>query len=257
MKPAIWSPGNPVQSPEKQATEDPGISATYRKILENLGTQINPSWQREDFFREELAPLFKEIAPDELSVQKDDLLLKSAACNASDVTELLLNRFPDLSFDTIKKAAASSAEKGHTTNLRAMMNNKRQHPQYLELLLFLNARRDSYPSATQQILHSLRHHYLGDGWKVLNPREISQTSNATTASIERIFNFQALNITTIATVSGKTPAVSVTDRNFNDCQSDEAITAAHEKLALFEKDAPPYRGKNAQPQRRVQKRDRG
>lgn len=255
MKPPLWTPDYPATPSAKNETAKPETSATYRRILDNLETKIG-SWERRDFFTTEIAPLLQDITPEELAAQKDDLLLKAAACNASDVTAVLLDRFPDLPFDTLKNAAVISAEKGHSDNLRAVMNNKRQHPQYLELLLFLNTRRDSYPSGTQQTLHNLKHNYLGDGWNILNAREISKTTHAATASIEHIFNFQAMNVTTIASVSGKSPAVSVTDRNFNDYQSDEAIAEAYAKLALFEKDAPAYRGKNIRTQRRVPKRER-
>ena len=250
-----WDGHIPAPQSEKTATAQPELSTTYKKILSDLDFQID-SWNRNEFFTHNLKPLFDEIAPEELAAHKDDLLRKAVDCNASDVIALLLKRFPDTPFDFLQEMAITGAEKEHTRSLRTVLEAAEKRPQYLDLLLLLNEKRDSYPGDTQSALKSIRHSYLGSAWRVLNANEISKTTQANTTTLERVFNFQAMNITTIATISGKSPAVSVTDRNFNECQSDAEIAEAHEKLALFEKNAPAYRGKNVQTQRRVQKRER-
>ncbi|TVQ82672.1 MAG: hypothetical protein EA357_09530 [Micavibrio sp.] len=224
-------PFEPLPAPPASSSED----RIFRKLTDILDEARNISiYKQSDYLAENLSGYTAE----ELTV-KNGLLLEYAVKNNDAKAVEFLARKAQWPAESYQNTALYAAKQGEGRLLGAVLSIA--HPQKSALLHQLNDNFDSYDGQVQGEIKKAKDSHLGAGWKIIGQGEISKTVRTYTAALERVFNFNAMNVTTIAT---QDKAVSVTERNFRDCQDDADIQEAYEKLCVFEKNPPVYKGKD-------------
>ncbi len=231
--------------PPKTETNGDSSYDAICKILDHVNALSWPE-DREIFLKKSL----KDVSDTSLADRNGALLTHAAATDNSVAVSILLQRIPDWPDGAYQDSALQSAEKSPKT-LRHIL--AADHPQKERVLKLLDSKKSGYAPSVLSVINSAKNAHLGEGWKIIGKGEISSTVQSNTATIERIFNFNAMNITTVAT---KDKALSVTETNFRDRQSDTDIKEAYKKLCVFENDPPAYKGKETglEP-RRIQRRN--
>lgn len=201
-----------------------------------------------DFINDIFKPALKKMSLQDLT--EDGVVLKHAIKKKySNGLDYLISYTQDWPKDVIADELFKTAEEGNDTAFTRII--KLPHPEKKEILQKLNTKKDSYKADIQRSLRSAKAAFLGSEWHVIDAHQISHTIYAKTASVEEIFNFNAMSITTI---TSKEKALDIIKENFADIQDDTDVVKAYETLSIFEK-PPAYRGHTYTPPRTVKKRD--
>ena len=217
------------------------------KALFDQLEQIDTQRERSAFIKQAIDPVFDQCDVAELT--KDTTLLRHAVEKQyRSAIDCLIERTQDWPQETVKELIFESAEAGNITGLSRLLPLVQDDR--LKVLKQLDSNRDKYGRDIGNTINSHKAAYLGYDWKVLNDHEISKTTSCKTATIERVFNFNAMSVTTI---TSKDKNIIVSEKNFEDCQADGDIEAAHQKLSVFGS-PPAYLGKDYKAPRTVKRR---
>lgn len=203
------------------------------------------------YYRDKIAPALKRVDAADLSQNGGELLTLAVKHNASYCVEELISRTTDWSENVVCDAIYDAANnQGHSSISHLL---RLDFPRKKEILSELNSRKSTYSPQVQSAIETGKANFIGSQWKKISEHEISHTVSSNIATIERVFNFNAMSIITLAK---REDNITMTERNFSDVQDDTDIVRAHETLSIFEQ-PPVYRGKNHNPRRSVNKRNSG
>jgi len=204
--------------------------------------------QSQEIFEDGQRPFLKDIPSNELT-KDDGILLLAAADKAQHLTiGYLLQETDKWPEDALRQAALCASSKGYDMTMSAILNDM----PHLNGKLFQQLLDHAADDDMRRTLATYRKKNLGEGWRINDEHEIQRKTEYPT--LVHVFNFGACHVTTV--IPGGDQSQHVTQRDFKDLQNDGELNIAYAKLQRFSSNPPPYHGKNAQAQRRVQKRER-
>ena len=225
---------------KKTDSKDPFVA-----LIQSIANKENTG-EGDAYFRDNHLPLLEAIAEDCLTNDHGVLLAAAIDKGLPNTVEYLLQQTDTWPRHVVENGLIKASEKGFDNTFCALFKGSK----YASGEKYKKALEVAGDDDMRYTLGRLKTDMIGEDWRINENYEIQRQTSS--PGMVTVFNFASCHVTSWVPSGNGTN--TVVQRDFEELQSDEELQIAYNKLAQFETNIPPYRGKDYRATRRISKR---